>query len=204
MITNARAREIAAFWQSPGAEGIGMAQFASTGTVSDALLDDMDREIIALDAVLLGRPVGERATEARESLAELRALRSHVFGLTAPVWTVGSNVAGYLPEGDVHAFMSYADAVGAYMDAVLDAPENLCGDECECDSVEGDSCDLCSMDALVKGYVLDEVPSVVAGRVFGDERELSIALGPDALPLPTVFWLVQSERLVSDYVAEQA
>lgn len=188
LISTGRAMQIASWWQSPGREGIGMAQFASTGTVTDELLDDIARE-------------SESATGT--DYGQLVSLKAYVMGCTAPVWTVGSNHAGYLPEGDVHSFLSYADAVGAYSDAIEAAPEELCGGECECEELADELCDGCSMEAHVKAHLRDDIPAVVNGKVFREPYELSISLRPEDKPIPTVFWLARSERLISDYVDER-
>lgn len=197
------AMRIAAQWQSPGTEGSGMAQFASAGTVTDDLLDDIADE--GASAQVEGR------TSDVKELAELRA---YVMACTVPVWTVGSNHAGYLPEGDVYAFLSYGDAVDAFTDAVREAPDVLagtsetggdCSDDGPCEP-NGDCaifCDFHMMEAEVGAYITDEVPGVVRGKVFVEPRELSIALRRESSALPTVYWLQRSERVVSDYVSER-
>jgi hypothetical protein len=200
LISTARAMEIAAYWQSPGSEGIGMARFASTGTVADALLEDIKREL--RDGWQAFRATGLPAESIPEDLVQLEELDSYVAACTVPLWTVGSNHAGYLPDGDVHAFLSYADAVDAYSDALGEAPEALCGGECDC--TDNETCEGCSMEAEVMAYLRDDVPITVNGKVFGGERELSIALRPEDKPLPTVFWVNRAEWLVSDYVDAQS
>lgn len=206
LISTGRAMEIASWWQSPGREGIGMAQFASTGTVTDDLLDDIARELRSVWQAY--REAGKPTEDIPEDIIALEELDSYISACTAPVWTVGSNHAGYMPEGEVHSFLSYADAVGAYADALESAPEDLCGEECECEELADELCDGCSMDAYVKAHLRDDVPWVIRPSVSaivptGQPRELSISLRPEDKPIPTVFWLARSERLISDYVAER-
>jgi hypothetical protein len=210
---------IAGTWHSPG--GFGFVQFASTGTITDDLLDDIDQKIDQLihRDPALGVYVSDDGRDGwvdgdlgsvESNLREMRELRAYVMACTVPVWTVGSNYAGYLPEGDVHAFLSYADAVMAHVDAVEAAPDDLAdltsGGDCSADGPcvdGGESCDYHSIYGQVGAYLMDEVPAVVNGKVFVDARELSIALRPDDKPLPTVYFLSKSTRVVADYVRER-
>jgi hypothetical protein len=224
VLTTERARGIASTWQSPGTDGIGFAQFASTGTVTDALLDEVAQKIHQLTTrdAALGIYVTEDGTggwvdgdlgSVEANLADMVALQVYLNGCTVPVWTVGRNVAGYLPESDVAAFLDYADAVEAHRDEVQEAPESFFADEDgECGGGEcldgGESCDFHSMEAEVGAYLRDDLPWIIRPSMSAvnptqTPRECSIALRPDHLPLPTVFFLARSERLVSDYLAEQ-
>lgn len=188
-IHTASAQTIAAWWQSPGPHGIGMAQFASTGTVTDALLSDIARERAHV-------PDGPDCDA-------LRALDAYVLACTVPVWTVGRNIAGYLPESDVTPFLDYADAVDYFRTEVEQAPDALADDE-DCTCVDGgELCEFDSLDAEVKSYLADDVPAVVNGRVFGAARELAIALRPESASLPTVYWLNRAEMTVAEYLAER-
>lgn len=201
LISTARAMEIAAYWQSPGSEGIGMAQFASTGTVTDALLEDIAREVAEQASFVTGS--GTQAGNGMD-LLDLRALDAYVNACTVPVWVVGRNVAGYLPESDVTAYLTYAEAVEAHRSEVEEAPEEFFPeDECECVD-GGELCDFHSMEAEVGAYLRDDAPSVSHGRVYETPRECSIALRPDHLPLPTVFFVAHSVRVVADFLAEQS
>lgn len=185
MISTSTAREIAAQWQSLGAHGIGMAQFASSGTVTEALLNDISREV---------------KTAGSADLVELCSLSDYVNAQTVTVWTVGSNTAGYLPESDVSQFLDYSDALTEFEDMIRDAPDGFCPDGCECDEESAEMCDHCSTDSVVSSFIRDECPSVIGSRVFGEPRELSIALRPDHLPLPKVYWLARTEMTVSEYL----
>jgi hypothetical protein len=196
VLTNSEAREIAALWQSPGVQGIGFAMFASTGTITDALLEDIDREIESME-----RETGdaERMTDVASNLVELRALLAYVNEQNVLVWSVYHNHAGYLPESDGFLTLTYADAVTAYIDELLEAPEALCGDE-ECDGTpDGETCEVCTMDAHVRAYIADEVPSVIGGRVFGEQRTMALALRSESAGLPTVYSLDSVWLPVSEY-----
>lgn len=175
------AMEIAAWHQSPG-DGIGMERFASTGTITDALLEDLDATLTAT--------MGDEATE-------LRALRAYVHACEAPAFSIGCNTAGYLPEGDVYTFLSYADAAWHFAEMLKAAPENLVPDEVECTCVDGgELCDLHGLEAEVGAFIADEVDD-------SSGRDMSIALCPESDSLPTIFWLAATEVNVADYVAEQ-
>jgi hypothetical protein len=196
-LTNSEAREIAALWQSPGSEGIGMAQFASTGTISEALLEDLDREITDQENETGDE---ERMRDVASNLAELRALRDYVMAQTVIVWSVGENTAGYLPENGNTYALDYSDALAAYVDMIEEAPKSLCGEECEC--TDDDTCDGCSMAAHVAAYVRDELPGMVGHKVFGEARTLALSLCSDTMSLPRVYWLDTVAMKVSEYVAE--
>jgi hypothetical protein len=184
--------EVASYWQSPGWRGIGMAQFASTGTVTDALLDDIARE------------AGDPANA--EDMPMLMDLGAYVNACTVPVWVVGRNVAGYLPESDVTAYLDYAEAVEAHRDEVQEAPEQFFADEDgDCGGGEcvdgGELCDFHGWEAAVGAYLKDGAPYASHGRVYAEPRESSFAIRPDHLP---VFSLARSERLVADFLAERS
>lgn len=197
------AMEIASWWASPGAHGIGMAQFASTGTVTEALLDDITREIEHAQIQPVDAAMADGTGYRDKNIDALRALDAYVRACTVPVWTVGRNIAGYLPESDVTPFLDYADAVDYFRTEVEQAPDALADDE-DCTCVDGgELCEFDSLDAEVRAYLTDDVPSVVNGRVFGGERELSIALRPDSASLPTVYWLNRSEMTVAEYIASR-
>lgn len=174
------AMAIAAWYQSPGTHGIGMAQFASTGTITDDLLDDVRRELVSRDA---------------ETMNELLALRAYVDACTVTGWTVGNNVAGYVPESDVMPFLSYADAVARYEEMLREAPEDWYADEpCECDADGGELCDMHSMEALVGAFIADEITHGPS-----EPRDLLMYLRPEFLPLPTAFWLTRTDGLRVSY-----
>lgn len=177
MLTYSEAREIAATWQSPGREGIGFAQFASTGTVTDALLEDIDREL-ATD------------TLTGEFRAELTALRAYVDTLDVRVYSVGSNTAGYLPEADVFYSLAYSDALDAYVDSVREAPSGFFPD-----AMSGDEEEYESMSAHVKAYLTDEIDTLPHGY----REPIAFALRPDHLPLPHIYWLACNTTTVKEY-----
>ena len=191
LIHTQSAMEIAAWWQSPGPHGIGMAQFASTGTVTDALLDDIERESRA-------------AADTRGSayVTALAALDAYVRACTVPVWAVGSNTAGYLPEGDVSVFLDYADAVDYFRTEVEQAPDNMTDDpgdggdcsadgpcrtaaqtpsgafndpkapccdrdtaDCDCPEID-EQCEYHALSAEVAAYLADDVPWTITPSVF--------------------------------------
>lgn len=64
MLTDGQAREIASFYQSPGAHGKSLAAFASTGTMFCDLIDDIEREL--------------KAEESEVYQGQLRALHKYV------------------------------------------------------------------------------------------------------------------------------
>lgn len=76
LIHTQSAMEIASWWQSPGPHGIDMAQFASTGTVTDALLNAIDREIHATEETTYAH-----VESVRDNGDALRALRSYVVSI---------------------------------------------------------------------------------------------------------------------------
>lgn len=188
MITNERAREIASHWSSLGHHGIGMTQFASTGTVTEALLDDIERET--------GKASGS-------DLAELVSLDDFINTLAVPVWTVGFNQPGYLPDSpeSVSWHLDYADALAAFEDSLNNAHEGWFGDvECEC--TDGELCDGCGTEALIRSFCRDEMPSVVGGKVFGEPCTANLSLRPEHLAVPTEFWLDRVETSVAAYRAQ--
>lgn len=191
IIATDKAREIAALFQSPGQDGIGFAQFASTGTITEALLDNIDRELAERGAMLIPGVF----TDAEECIVELTSLREYVNAQTVTVWAVGQNTAGYMPESDVTYALDYSDALETFEDMILEAPERFYP---EVDTEDADD-DYLRMTALVAAYIADEVPSCVGGRVFGTPRELSLSIRPEYLHLPTVFWVKRTEMYVSEY-----
>jgi hypothetical protein len=199
MVHTQSAMAIASWWQSPGTHGIGMARFASTGTITDDLIGDIDREIIGGDC----ETVADRLA--------LGALRAYVRSCTITAYTVGSNTPGYLPES-AHTFLSWADARTAFIDLVSEAPEALTIDAdagdcsadgpceitteshgtCDVDSLE--ECEFHSLDAEVKAFLTDDVPSHTDGLEFG------ITLCPDSRALGTHYFLAATECTVADVI----
>lgn len=131
LVNTQSAMQIAAWWQSPGTDGIGMARFASTGAVTSALFDAIAR---GLKYVQSRR---EHPGSRERNLSALRALDAYVRAATVPVWAVGSNTAGYLPDSDVSPFLDYADAVEHFRSEVSEAPDALTdesdGGDCSAD-----------------------------------------------------------------------
>lgn len=78
------------------------------------------------------------------------------------VWTVGSNIAGYSPEGDVHTFDTFNDARQALIDLLTDSVDTHYGHtDCEC-AEDGDPCEGCSYAAEVQAIVADDLRSLPA------------------------------------------
>lgn len=63
------AMEIASWWQSPGNDGIRFAEFASTGTITDGIHEDITREMANLPDYNMGD---------REAYQELCALGAYI------------------------------------------------------------------------------------------------------------------------------
>ena len=176
LIHTQTAMEIAAWWQSPGPDGIAFAVFASTGTVTDDLLPDGSPEADAL-----------------------RALDAYVRACSVPMWSVGSNIAGYLPMTDPAVFLDYADAVEHFRDVVEQAPDEMLPDEDEI-GADGQS-EYDALTAHVGAFLTDDAPHTLNGRAFGPERESSISLQLDSAPLPTVYFLSGPHwTLMSEYL----
>lgn len=194
MISIESARTIASYWQSSGTHGIGMAQFASTGTVTDSLFDDIARESDATDSAL--------------DRTELAQLLEYVRSLSVAAWSVGHNTAGYLPESSPSLFLDYADAVEAYTDMLGEAPDMLASDDCECGGDE--LCEYHAIEAHVKSYIRDGVPWIIRPSVHavnphgGTARELAFSVRPDSAALPTEFFLARTEVNVADYLARKS
>jgi hypothetical protein len=168
------AMEIAAWWHAPDNA---LSAFSHTGTITDTLIGEIDAELAA--------PALAPADEQY-----LLALCAYVLECTVTAWAVGENTAGYLPEAEPHLTLDYADAVHTYRDLLAEAPDLLAGQPDECTCVDGgEACELHALEATVEGYLHDEVPNPVCGRVSGPERELAITLYGDSQPLPREFWL---------------
>jgi hypothetical protein len=91
------ALEIAAQWQSPGSQGSDFAAFASTGTITDDLMSEIDREI----GCLMGTTDSEvSASDVADEIEALSALRAYVTACAVTVYTVMHNMPGCLPESD--------------------------------------------------------------------------------------------------------
>lgn len=210
--SEARARDIASGYASMGTHGIGMAQFASTGTITEALLDDIDRVIFQLEnrSPALGIYVtddgkggwveGDLGT-VEWNLHQVRTLRTYVDAQKVTVWTVGRNTPGYLPESGPTVHLDYADAVTAYVDMLESAAIDIEGtDECECDTDSGELCAPCSHTAHVRAYITDGgVPTVIGGRAYGAESELGITLHAESRALSLAYWVNSARMTVTDY-----
>lgn len=102
------AREIAAWWaQGDNA----FAVFSSAGLITDDL-----GEMIA--ECLDNEPTDDSALA-------LEALQHYVRECMVTPWSVGSNVPGYLPEGDVRAYLSRDDALSDFHTMIDEAPDDL-------------------------------------------------------------------------------
>jgi hypothetical protein len=101
------ALEIASWFASSGAWGASFAAFATSGTITDELMSEIDHEI----GCLMGVTDSEvSASDVADEIEELSALRAYVSACTVTVFTVMHNMPGYMPEGDpVHTL----DARGA-------------------------------------------------------------------------------------------
>lgn len=140
LIHTQTAMEIASAWHSPGNA---FAPFASTGTITDGLAEEIAENIALWERDLKRSiPVAPDTDKTRDQLDALRALNAYVRACTLPVvWSVGHNIAGYVSETDVSMFIDYADAVSAFRDMVKEAPDALSDDECSC--VTGPCCGYC-------------------------------------------------------------
>lgn len=202
------AMEIAAWWQAPRGYGADFAAFASTGTITEDLTDAIASELtVWANALRESRDPTDR-TEALDNRAALRALDAYVRACTVRVWSVGSNHAGYMPEGDVVAFMDYPAAVNHFTDMVKEAPDALTDETDDCTCVDGgEACDFHSLEAQVGAYLTDSVPHVWHGPngwvVNGEPRDLLLYLRPDDRPLPTAYWVAAGEMTVAEYRASK-
>lgn len=192
LIHTESAREIAAWWQSPGTDGIDFAAFASTGTITEDLGDAITREITRAEARTVPHWNGTGAPA-------LRALLAYVRACSVPVWTVGKNIAGYTPESDVHAFLDYADALTAYRDMLTyQAPEDVTRDDPneDCACVDGgELCEWHSVEAHVAAHLRDECPSSVGGRAVPGARPLGIVVSADSWCGSMSYWLAGPETV---------
>lgn len=134
----------------------------------------------------------------------MSALQAYVEACEVTVWVVGSNIAGYVPESDIFPFLDYAEAVSEYREMVSRIPDEVCGDDsddCTCED-GGELCGFHSLEGEIAAH-LQDVPTVTCGRVFTDAVPVSISIRPDDKPLPTVYWLSKSTRVMSEYLAER-
>lgn len=182
--------EIAAWFHAPSAEAL--TAFSHSGTITDGLADEIQGE---LDVAL-----------RQDNKDALAALLAYVKACTVTPWAVGKNMAGYMPESDVSLHLDYAEAVQAY-DALLDgAPEEVSrSDECECaEDGTGELCESCAVEALVASYRRDDMPSVVNGKVFGDEEPLGLLISAESWAGSMSYWLSHGEPMTyGDYLTQR-
>ncbi len=155
-----------------------MARFASTGAITDDLLADIQREAVERNAIAWG---------------DMGTIWRAIRGERVTVWAVGSNHAGYLPEGDVYVSLDRSDAMMGFVARLESAADDL-AQECECEPDAAELCDHCSIDAHAKSFLADESAC---------EGDLSVALRPDSQPFHTIYWLIETTRTVEDYASQR-
>jgi hypothetical protein len=178
------AREIAAWWQSPGPDGMPFAEFASTGTIGTDLFDCVEWQ-------------SQKASP--EDAEPLAALRSYLLACTVTVYTVGRNTVGYLPESEPYFTLSVREARSEFERALKeDAPSIVARtDECQCgdDVVLGaESCELCGTEALARSVIQ-------GGDAFNPDGTASWIFVPDGSVLNVAFWIHAEQMTLASYVA---
>ncbi|WP_189112232.1 hypothetical protein [Pilimelia terevasa] len=191
------AREIAAWWQALDND---FTAFASTGTIRDDLALDIRAELSSP----LNRAWDDDDRE--RNLDALRALEAYLKACKVTVWSVGQNIAGYLPQSDIFRTLDYADALDEYRRVLTeDAPECVAWtDECECESDDSELCELCATEALVAGYLRDDVPdsaNVRYGHPAAEEHGLVISAESWAGSMS--YWLRRVEMTYGEFLQER-
>lgn len=155
LIKEARAREIASWWQTPR-NSLGI--YASTGTITDDLADDITYELDCERDLPLDD--ADRAT--------LLQLLTYVRAQSITVWHVGNNEAGYLPTDpeSVTHMVSYRNAIAAYTDLLDAAADNWAANEtlCECGAEAAELCEYCSTKACAASMIADDVRTLPADQ----------------------------------------
>jgi len=101
------AREIAAWW----AEGTnGFAQFASTGTITDGLIEEIEEQIRETEQMSERATFATQRAEWTESLPALRALLAYIRACEIDAWEVTEGVPGQAHQHRA-VFLSAEDAV---------------------------------------------------------------------------------------------
>lgn len=166
------AMEIAS-WYATGDNAI--AQFASTGTLAEDLLAEVDRE--------------REAAPAERSCA-LAALRAYVSACKVATWSVGANRAGKSPDR-VYVTMDWPDALQTYLEWLGSAPEDLAG-KVECTCTDDSLCTYHEIETHVRAYLrqvhLDE----------GTPQQASVAVIVPGQPLAAIFWLTEGSTHFGD------
>lgn len=134
------AREIAAWFQSLGANGIKFGAFASSGTITKDLAADIEREI---------REFGPNPTNAEHEafICPLRALLAYVRASGVEVWKVSQGTPQYVMRGGAETgtkrvngsvFMLYTDATEEFRNRLESIDVLLFGEQvrCLCDELE--------------------------------------------------------------------
>ena len=176
------ALEIAAWWQSPGSDGIDFAVFASSGQITEDLADAIEREV---------------TRELFVDVDHLRALDAYVRSCSVTPYVIGHNVAGYLPS-DPRRTLDYTAAVQVYRDQLVEYRDGL--PDCECSEVWHDTseemCEPCAETASVGSYLVD------GGREWPG-RTLCFTTDRLSEVLPTVYWLIVGEPMTyADFLAD--
>ena len=162
------AMQIASYWHSPSQRDEAITVFASTGTITDGLAEDIDRERKPYrdtwnasfgKSIITPSSLRGVLVDALRNWTMLDALLAYVRACPVTAYTVGKNIAGYLPESDpAYRGLDYREAVQAYMDMLTDeAPEDVARDD-ECACCDDYTCELCTVEALVKSYLRDDGP----------------------------------------------
>jgi len=170
------AMEIAAWWASPGYDGIDFAVFSSTGTITHGLAEAIDKaadqyvgELQALRSYYALTPWDQTVDgDPADSLNALHALGAYVRECKVRPWTVGHNMSGYSPEPDnITVHLDYDEAYEAFRDQ-LDALRDFFADG-TMDHEESCDCEECSAWA----FVTADLERYSMGRHFTDPREIS-------------------------------
>lgn len=130
LIATETAREIAAGYQDPRNDDY--APFASTGTIRKELVEDLSTDEPGIDV-------------------DKDALRAYILASSLPagqVWTVGHNIPGYLPEGDLYRTHDRADAIIGLRSEVEHGNDAI-SHQSEEEGVECTDCDTCNNEGLI-------------------------------------------------------
>lgn len=143
LISRSVANEVASWYQSPTGYGHDFAVFASTGNITDDLVEAIQDEILSSDG---------------EVKDELFALLEFILSCWVTPWTVGHNTVGYLPESDVYMTLTHDTAVSAFKDELERYRDYIDQGDCECENDE--LCENCIESAYVDSFITDEVEAV--------------------------------------------
>jgi len=163
------AREIAAWWQSPGPAGLPFAAFASTGTLTADLAPAIERELSDLTGAAHLDP------ETREARTALRALRAYLDACPVTVWRVTHTPTPTADPAIVASALTWPttrEALHAHLDEYA-ATQWPAG--CDTDQNDTDHCHRCRFQHDAAGWLagdplgFDATPDTAA-HTFRHER----------------------------------